>query len=154
MLYSSFPPALYFTHDSVYVSATILTLLLSSWWSEASYLTPDSSFVEWDNKEYLLYIVIWRSIHAWHVDGTKCEPKLGYNREVVITWMQFCILLLLSPRLSRVFLWTILKISFKNIFKGFFGGLVFKILSFHCRGLGSIHCWGTKILQAAQHSQK
>ena len=47
-----------------------------------------------------------------------------------------------------------LKISFKNIFKGFFGGLVFKILSFHCRGLGSIHWWGTKILQAAQHSQK
>ena len=40
-----------------------------------------------------------------------------------------------------------------NIFQKYFQGLLwwqrFKILSFHCRGSGSIHCWGTKILQAA-----
>ena len=31
------------------------------------------------------------------------------------------------------------------------GGLVFRILGFHCRGLGSVPVQGTEILQAVQH---
>ena len=34
------------------------------------------------------------------------------------------------------------------------GGLVVRILGFHCRGLGSVPGWGTEIPQATQHSQK
>ena len=44
--------------------------------------------------------------------------------------------------------------NFKTYYREFPGGPVVRTLCFHCRGHGSIHGWGTKILQAMQQGQK
>ena len=41
-----------------------------------------------------------------------------------------------------------------KVSEDFSGGLLVRTWCFHCCGPGSIHGWGTEILQAAQHGQK